>query len=145
MPIVGSAKVLNNIKKAKQRISATDSERAVFAILQTGAAMAATMTPVDLGNLLQSQTQPEITVKNGAVFGRVGYTARYAAAVHEMPGKLKGVPRYNFGKTSEGKAFGGGSLTGTYWANGAEPQFLLKGFERTKSQIPKLLKAIYNV
>lgn len=145
MPIVGTAKVLQNIKNVKRKIAVTDTERAVFAILQTGAGVAATLTPVDLGNLLQSQTAPKITISNGLVTGSVGYTARYAAAVHEMSGKLKGVPRYNFGKTAAGKEFGGGSLTGVYWANGAEPQFLVKGFERTKSQIPKILKGIYNV
>lgn len=145
MPIVGTSHVLRNIHKIKDKITNARSERAVFAILTNGAAMAATLTPVDLGNLIGSQTSPKITYKNVAVNGVVGYTAAYAAAVHAMPGTLKGKPREHFGQTAAGVKFGGGSLTGTYWANGAEPQFLTKGFERTKSEIPAILKRIYGV
>lgn len=142
MPTSGSAKVIKGIRLKKSKM-AEKNEAAVFAILQTGAAYAATLTPVDIGYLLQSQTAPKITASPTGVSGNVGYTAKYAAAVHEMSGKLKGQPRAHFGQTAKGAQFGGGSLTGTYWANGAEPKFLEKGFEMAKSSIAAILKGVY--
>lgn len=80
-------------------------------------------TPVDTGNLKASAY-----TRKGRKGVEIGYTAAYAAAVHEMLGKLKGQPRADFGATAEGVGFGGGSGKGTYWESG-EPQFLQKAID----------------
>src|SRR5690606_34836576 len=50
---------------------------------------------------------------------RLGFTANYAAAVHAMPGKLKGQPRDSNDPSR-----------GDFWDPDAEPEFLTKAFER---------------
>ena len=90
--------------------------------------MAATMTPVNTGTLINSHFV-DISTMPTKVIGITGYTASYAGAVHDAPGKLKGVPRP------------GGN--GQYWDPNAGPQFLAKGFEEIKPSIPAILKAAY--
>ena len=93
------------------------------------------LAPVDTGNLKSTAYSSMV----GPTEVEVGYTAEYAAAVHEMVGqKLKGQPRANFGKTRSGVSFGGGSGKGTYWETG-EPKFLEKTIKRT-SEILSILK-----
>lgn len=115
------------------------SERAVYNVLQAGAAYSDMLTPVDTSNLINSRYAPQIQRSDGKVSGTVGYTAEYAAAVHNMSGKLKGQPREAFGKAG----FGGGTGNGTYWSPDAEPKFLEKGFEMVKPEIPAILRASY--
>ena len=141
MPVKGISKVRRNLKIEADKISGEKTDRALYAILSQGAALAAMKTPVDEGNLLRSQTAPNI--KDGT--GTIGYGASYAAAVHDAPGKLKGQPRAHFGETAAGVKFGGGTGNGTYWSPNAEPKFLEKGFEELKPAIPAILKAIYGV
>lgn len=134
-----------NLQIKASEIKGKKTERAIIAILKQGAALAAVITPVDTSNLINSQTVPTLISTTQGQLGRVGYTARYAAWVHEMPGTLKGKPRAHFGQTAAGVKFGGGTEKGTYWSPNAEPQFLTKGFEKLKPQIPAILKAIYGV
>lgn len=115
------------------------SERAVYNVLQAGAAYSDMLTPVDTSNLINSRYAPQIQRSDGKVSGTVGYTAEYAAAVHNMSGKLKGQPREGFGNAG----FGGGTGKGTYWSPDAEPKFLEKGFEMVKPEVPAILKASY--
>lgn len=125
---------IRGIEAAKRRTTAivgritANSERAVTEVLIIGQGYAAAMTPVDTGNLINSQYREVHTGPNG-IEGRVGYTAAYAAAVHEMSGKLKGQPRRDFGTTRSGQGFGGGTGQGNYWDPDAEPGFLRKAFE----------------
>lgn len=140
-----------NYRRTVQRIAGTVSDRAVYEILSQGGAMAATMTPIDTSNLINSQYAPQIDMKSGKVAGHIGYTADYASAVHGMPGTLKGQPRAHFGRTgnqsAQGpmvpRAFGGGTGNGNYWDPNAEPEFLTKGFEEIKPAIPAILKRNY--
>lgn len=115
------------------------SDSAVHNVLQAGAAYSDTMTPVDTSYLINSRYAPQITQSNGKTSGVVGYTAEYAAAVHNMPGKLAGEPRKEFGNAG----FGGGTGVGNYWDPDAQPKFLEKGFEMVKPEIPAILKASY--
>lgn len=145
MPVTGLQRVRRNLQIASNKISDAKTEKAIYTILSQGAALAAVITPVDTSNLINSQTKPEIRKAAYGWTGRVGYTASYAAAVHSMPGTLKGQPRAHFGQTAAGVKFGGGSETGTYWSPRGEPQFLTKGFEKLKPSIMQLLKAAYAV
>lgn len=131
MSVSGVDRVKGNVGNILIRASAEKSEAALYAILSQGAAIAQTMTPIDTSNLANSQYSPEIDVKAGKVVGQVGYTARYAMAVHEAKGVLDGLPR--------------ASGNGNYWDPDAEPQFLTKGFNQLKPSIPSILKEVYRV
>jgi hypothetical protein len=145
MPVKGIERVKRGFRIAVKEIGEGKTERAVYETLSQGSAMAAQMTPIDSSNLVNSQYAPQIDVKEGKVSGSVGYTASYAAAVHEASGKLKGKPRADFGKTRAGVAFGGGTGNGNYWDPNAEPRFLTKGFDQIKGAVPAILKRIYGV
>jgi hypothetical protein len=129
MPLKGIAKVRKNYRVAVEKIAVGTTDRALYAILSQGGAMADTMTPIDTSNLINSRTAPQIEPSATGMKGRVGYTAHYAAAVHEATGKLKGKPRPR--------------NRGNYWDPNAEPQFLEKGFEAIKPSIPIILKRVY--
>lgn len=112
-------------------------------IVIAGEQYAVALTPVDTGNLINSRYRAESNTATGASM-RVGYTAWYAAIVHELPGTLKGQPRAHFGKTRDGVEFGGGTEKGRYWDPDAEPQFLKKGFERDgRADIEAIIKVGY--
>lgn len=103
------------------------------------------LVPVDFG-FLKNSSFTQVTENNISVTGTVGYTAKYAAYVHEAPMTLKGKPRKHFGQTSNnGKfgpkqvvKFGGGSGRGHYWDSG-ENKFLEKAFFRNVSEIKQIL------
>lgn len=79
--------------------------------------------PKDTGNLRESSFVRNVF--NGVV---VGYTANYAAAVHEAPGTLKGEERKS------------GSKKGTYWEVG-EPKFLENAVrENTQEIIDRIVR-----
>ena len=121
--------VRRNLKALTEKITGPLSEKTVTQALIVGGMYADLLTPQDTGNLLRSRYR-EVTRSGNGWVGQYGYTAAYAAAVHGSSGKLKGQPRADFGKTSAGQAFGGGTKTGKYWDPKAEPEFLTKGFER---------------
>lgn len=129
MPVRGIERVRANYKRTVQRIAQPVSERAVYAVLSQGRALADTMTPIDTSNLINSGYAPQITVARGKVTGTVGYTASYAFAVHEAPGTLKGQPRPD--------------NRGDYWDPNAQPRFLVEGFDKIKADIPTILRAYY--
>ena len=133
MPAKNIASVKLAIKNKIEEISQERTRRAVYAILSQGQTMAALMVPIDTGFLINSAFGP-VMMQDGKT-GRVGYAAEYAKWVHDAPGKLKGQPRADFGKTATG--------VGTYWSPAGKPGFLVKGFEQLKPAIPNILKAVY--
>lgn len=56
--------------------------RAIYKALFIGGAQAALYTPIDTSTLINSQYR-DVTVKGSSLFGKVGYTAEYAMAVHD--------------------------------------------------------------
>lgn len=131
MSVQGIQRVKLNAKRTFDTIEGKLTYTAVHAVLSQGGAMAATMTPVDTSNLINSQYAPEIQQGRGKTTGHVGYTARYAAAVHDAPGTLKGLPRPG--------------NRGNYWDPDGEPGFLTKGFEKIKPRINRILREVYGV
>lgn len=131
MATKGIERVKRKFRLVVQDIDQKRTEMAVTAVLSQGAAIAQTMTPMDTGNLAQSQYIPQISQRAGKTVGKVGYTAIYAHAVHEVPGTLKGLPRPN--------------NRGNYWDPNAEPKFLTKGFEQVLPAVPRILKGVYRV
>lgn len=131
MPMKGVKEAKAATKALVGRIAGDLTERTVTEILIIGAGYASILTPVDTSLLINSQYR-QVAHVFGATFGRVGYTAAYAAAVNAASGKLKGQPRADFG---------GGTGVGNYWDPGGEPDFLRKGFERDgKADIKAAIK-----
>ena len=130
MPVKGLDQVRRNLAATFERIEGPTTEQTLFEILIIGSGAAATLTPIDTSNLINSQYR---RIERGplGMWGRVGYTARYAAAVHNASGKLDGQPRP--------------ANRGDYWDPDAEPQFLVKGFERSTDAIRAAIKRGYKV
>lgn len=97
--------ILNNIQGKK-------IVRALQSAMIIGSSQAAPYTPIDTSYLLNSQFR-EIVVNGTRITGRVGYSANYAAYVHD-PANVQ-----NFRRPT------------------AEKEFLTKGFEGTQSLIDK--------
>lgn len=115
MPIKGLGAAKKLLSSTVNRIRGRLSEQTVAEICIIGAGYASTLTPVDTSTLINSQFR-RIEHRVTGVYGLVGYTAAYAAAVNAAKGTLAGQPRPG--------------NRGTYWAPGGEPDFLRKGFER---------------
>lgn len=120
MPITGLDHVRRNVTLALGKIAGPLAEKTLQEVLIVAGASAASMTPMDTGNLSRSQYR-RIEPGNGKVTAMLGYTAAYAAAVHARPGTLKGKDRP------------GGR--GVYWGPSGEPQFLTKAFEENRDAI----------
>ena len=116
------------------------AERAATRIAMTIEAYSMALTPVDTSNLINSIGR-NIQPLGNKVVGTVYYGAQYAKWVHNMPGKLKGQPRADFGTTRTGVAFGGGTGKGRYWDPNAEPQFLKKAGDRAaREDAPDIIR-----
>lgn len=129
MAVKGIDRVKAGFAEITADIDTDKTDAAIYAILSEGAAMAQTMVPIDTSTLANSQYAPIIDHTTGRTKGYTGYTAEYAGWVHEMPGKLKGLPRPN--------------NRGDFWSPDAEPKFLTKGFEEIEPKIPSILERMY--
>lgn len=119
MPVRGLKEVRQQLKRVFGDIQGPRAEKTLTEVLITAAGFAATMTPIDTSNLINSQYR-KITAYGTRVVGAIGYTAAYAAAVHDAPGTLKGTntPR---SRTDASR--------GNFWDPDGEPGFLIKAFE----------------
>lgn len=122
-----ASKNLKGVEQLKRRMNTVltktipqKAEKAVFAAITTGGAIANTYAPVEYGFLRGSQYR-KIQLSGTAYIGAVGYTADYAAAVHDAKGTLKGKPRP--------------SGRGTYWSPSGEPKFLSSAFDDNRQDI----------
>lgn len=120
MPVKGLDAAIKRTTDITRDITEVRAERGVTAALITGQAYAGLLTPIDTSFLINSQFR-SIKVQSGRVLGLVGYTASYAAAVHDRKTKSSGVKRPN------GNGF--------FWDPSGEPQFLSKGFDDNRAAI----------
>lgn len=125
---------IKGIKEAQRRLDAVVEDvrtrKAVIAVKRASneiANAAALMTPIGIGNLMNSQTT-DVMVNGTRVTGRIIYSANYAVYVHNARGIMKGLPR------PESK---GGGL---YWDPAGEPKFLTKAAEQTRRQVDEIIK-----
>ena len=118
--IKGYKKVRIGLENALKKKIPQNAERAAHVAGSIIGGYASLMTPVDTSNLINSQYR---TVKKEGkrVVAAIGYTAKYAAAVHNAPGTLKGKPR----RTGRGN----------YWDPDAEPKFLEKAATENMDEI----------
>ncbi|WP_410736582.1 HK97 gp10 family phage protein [Citrobacter koseri] len=112
---------VKGISQAKKNLNALVGDiqgrkvvRAMQSALIIGGSQAALYTPIDTSTLINSQFR-EISVNGNRVTGRVGYSANYAAYVHDPS-----VPQ-NFRRAT------------------ARKEFLTKGFEDTQRQIDAVI------
>lgn len=144
MPIKGVKRVRERIKQELKEIADKKTAEVLWRVGMIGGGYAALLTPVDTSFLINSQYQ-EIDNTPAGMQLRLGYTARYAEWVHDMPGKLKGQPRENFWRTSDGVEFGGGTGNGEYWDPNAEPEFLRKGIDENLGKITREIERGYQI
>lgn len=119
MPVTGLKEVRQRLKKELANISGTLPEKTLLEVLIVASGFAATMTPIDTSNLINSQFR-RVETSGTKVKGVMGYTAAYAAAVHDKPGTLLGT------NTPRSKS---DPSRGNVWDPNAEPEFLRKAFE----------------
>ena len=112
---------VKGISQAKKKLNALVGDiqgRKVVMAMQSaliiGGSQSTLYTPIDTSTLINSQFR-EITVNGNRVTGRVGYSANYAAYVHDPS-----VPQ-NFRRAT------------------ARKEFLTKGFEDTQRQIDAVI------
>lgn len=130
MPSRGFRQTRAKLRRTMGRIEGAVTERTLLEVLIIGSGRASMLTPIDTGNLINSQYRRIERGPFGA-WGRVGYTAAYASAVHAASGELDGQPRPN------GR--------GNYWDPAGEPGFLEKGFDESRAQIWAAIKRGYKV
>lgn len=141
MPSKGIPQVRAQLKRTFSNIAESKAPAAVMAAISIGMAYTSVKVPMDTGTLINSQFRA--VEKVGTIWrGRAGFTAEYAAAVHSMPGKLKGQPRssVNSFETSTGSV-GFASNSGNFWDPQGEPQFLEKGFSEARQDIDRVVRA----
>lgn len=118
MAVRGLEQTRRNLRKLTDKIGKRMTEKAITEVLIIGEGYAASLAPIDTGNLLQSMYR-ELKYAGPKITGRVGFTANYAAAVHDAEGILDGLPRDPNNPSR-----------GDFWDPDAEPEFLKKAFER---------------
>lgn len=132
MPAKGMKALQEKIKKQLESVGGSKPERTIREVLITASGYAATMTPIDTANLINSQ-YVTVTKEGDKVIGTLGYTANYSAAVHDAKGVLLGKNVLRSKKKPS---------RGVVWAPGAEPEFLRKAFEDAdaKADIDAIIK-----
>ncbi|AUX94235.1 hypothetical protein [Mixta gaviniae] len=113
---------IKGVRQAQQNLDALINDiqgrkavRALQSAMIIGSSQAALFTPIDTSTLLNSQYR-ELSANGARLTGRVGYTASYAAYVHDP-----NIPQ-NFRRAT------------------AQKEFLTKGFEDSKDVIDRVIK-----
>lgn len=113
---------IKGIRQAQQNLNALIGDiqgrkaaRAIQSALIIGSSQASLYTPIDTNTLINSQFR-ELNVNGTRLTGRVGYSANYAAYVHDP-----NIPQ-NFRRST------------------AQKEFLTKGFEDTRDVIDRTIK-----
>ncbi|WP_368928358.1 HK97 gp10 family phage protein [Mixta calida] len=113
---------IKGVRQAQQNLDALIGDiqgrkaaRAIQSALIIGSSQASLYTPIDTNTLINSQFR-ELNVNGTRLTGRVGYSANYAAFVHDP-----NIPQ-NFRRST------------------AQKEFLTKGFEDTRDIIDRTIK-----
>lgn len=112
--VKGVKQVARKVNRAIDNIQDRKVVRALTSAMIIGASQAAIYTPIDTSYLINSQFR-EIVVNGTRITGRVGYTANYAAYVHDPS-----IPQ-NFRRPT------------------AQKEFLTKGFEDERELIDRTI------
>jgi len=112
--VKGVKQVARKVNRAIDNIQDRKVVRALTSAMIIGGSQAAIYTPIDTSYLINSQFR-EIVINGTRITGRVGYTANYAAYVHDPS-----VPQ-NFRRST------------------AQKEFLTKGFEDERELIDRTI------
>jgi uncharacterized protein (UPF0147 family) len=112
--VKGVKQVARKVNRAIDNIQDRKVVRALTSAMIIGGSQAATYTPIDTSYLINSQFR-EIVINGTRITGRVGYTANYAAYVHDPS-----IPQ-NFRRST------------------AQKEFLTKGFEDERELIDRTI------
>ncbi|MDU5747874.1 MAG: HK97 gp10 family phage protein [Haemophilus parainfluenzae] len=113
--IKGVRQAQQNLDKLIGDIQGRKAVRALQSAMIIGSSQASLYTPIDTSTLINSQFR-ELNVNGTMLTGRVGYSANYAAFVHDP-----NIPQ-NFRRAT------------------AQKEFLTKGFEDTRDVIDRTIK-----
>lgn len=113
--VKGVNQVSRNVNRAIDNIQDRRVIWALTSAMIIGASQASIYTPIDTSYLLNSQFR-EIVVNGTRITGRVGYSASYAAYVHDPANPQR------FRRAT------------------AEKEFLTKGFEEVRSVIDRVIQ-----
>ncbi|MDU6413477.1 HK97 gp10 family phage protein [Mixta calida] len=113
---------IKGVRQAQQNLDALIGDiqgrkaaRAIQSALIIGSSQASLYTPIDTSTLINSQFR-ELNVNGTRLTGRVGYSANYAAFVHDP------------------------NIPQTFRRATAQKEFLTKGFEDTRDIIDRTIK-----
>lgn len=113
---------IKGVRQAQQNLNALIGDiqgrkaaRAIQSALIIGSSQASMYTPIDTSTLINSQFR-ELNVNGTRLTGRVGYSANYAAYVHDP------------------------NIPQTFRRATAQKEFLTKGFEDTRDVIDRTIK-----
>lgn len=113
---------IKGVRQAQQNLDALIGDiqgrkaaRAIQSALIIGSSQASMYTPIDTSTLINSQFR-ELNVNGTRLTGRVGYSASYAAYVHDP------------------------NIPQTFRRATAQKEFLTKGFEDTRDVIDRTIK-----
>jgi uncharacterized protein (UPF0147 family) len=112
--VKGVKQVARKVNRAIDNIQDRKVVRALTSAMIIGGSQAAIYTPIDTSYLINSQFR-EIVINGTRITGRVGYTASYAAYVHDPS-----IPQ-NFRRST------------------AQKEFLTKGFEDERELIDRTI------
>lgn len=126
MTVKGVKQVKGNLIRAMQGDIPKRHANAVTEILRRVRAISDSQTPMDTSFLVNSGYAPIVYMKGNEVTGHTGYTASYAAYVHNMPGTLDGKPRPNG--------------NGVYWGPDGTPKFLEKAGIEIQPEAMEIVK-----
>lgn len=112
--VKGVKQVSRKVNRAIDNIQDRKIVRALTSAMIIGGSQAAIYTPIDTSYLINSQFR-EIVINGTRITGRVGYTANYAAYVHDPS-----IPQ-NFRRST------------------AQKEFLTKGFEDERELIDRTI------
>ena len=121
------------VNRMPQFLTATQAraQRTELTMLIPIGSEAAGMTPRETSTLINSQYR-DVSQDGTTTRGRIGYTAEYAAAVHEAPGTLLG--------TNTPRPKRDGISKGVVWGPSGEPEFLRKGAEQARPIVERALR-----
>lgn len=131
--VKGIRQAQQNLNKLIDNIQSKKSVRAIYSALFIIGAASAKEVPRDTSTLVNSQFR-EVEAKGGMVLGRVGYSAAYAAAVHEAPGKYL--------NTQTDRPVGRGETPGSrgvIWGPNGNPKFLYWPAKDSENEVRKAI------
>jgi len=128
--VLGADKILKNLNIEISKIEGDISKGLSLALVHVQGE-AQENTPLEFG-VLRNSAFTDVGIVNNRVVGRIGFRAKYAPYVHEMPMKRKGQKRV--GRGPDGKP-----RKGNYWVAG-QNKFLERTLVENAPQLPAFIR-----